>query len=259
MKTRKLIVFLFVLSAFVLQACGPDVQAGIATGIAQTQQISALQTAAAGGAPVQSVPEVGESSNTVPLVSVSQNTNCRSGPRVDYTLLTTINVGQQVEVLKIFSNDYVLVKNPNGSGDCWLFLQFADTTDFNAFNLTAATQPPTPKPTNTPKPPAAAQVALNISVDAQFEGGFCNESKFGAYIDVFSMVTTEPLPGPVQIFYWWELSDGSHTDKESLTFSEAGENLVEHVFDLSGVDGWVRLFIVSPEEVFSNQVDVDCK
>jgi hypothetical protein len=153
MSVRKTLVFLFVLGAFLLQACGPDVQAGIATGIAQTQQISALQTAAAGGAPVQPPAEAEQAgSASLPLVSVSKNTNCRSGPRVDYTLLTTINVGQQVEVLKTFSNDYVLVKNPNGSGDCWLFLQFADTTDFSAFNLTVATQPPTPTATNTPKP-----------------------------------------------------------------------------------------------------------
>jgi hypothetical protein len=153
MSVRKTLVFLFVLGAFLLQACGPDVQAGIATGIAQTQQISALQTAAAGGAPVQPPAEAEQAgSASLPLVSVSQNTNCRSGPRVDYTLLTTINVGQQVEVLKTFSQDYVLIKNPNGSGDCWLFLQFANTTDFNAFNLTVATQPPTPTATNTPKP-----------------------------------------------------------------------------------------------------------
>jgi hypothetical protein len=150
MKTNKLIIFLFVVTALLLQACGPDVQAGIATGIAQTQQISALETAAAaakGGnsGQAQSSGEIGQSSSNSPLVSVSKNTNCRSGPRVDYTLLTTINVGQQVEVLKVSAfSDYVVVRNPNGNGDCWLFLQYANTTDFSAFNLPLATQPPTP-------------------------------------------------------------------------------------------------------------------
>jgi hypothetical protein len=154
MKTRQTLIFLIMLSALLLQACGANAQSAIATGIAQTQQISALETAAAGGggaAQVQPPAEVAQPSNTpapsVALVSVSQNTNCRSGPRQDYNLLTTINVGQQVEVLKIFSNDYAVVKNPNGSGDCWLFLQFANTIDFSAFNLAVATQPPAPAPT----------------------------------------------------------------------------------------------------------------
>jgi hypothetical protein len=49
-KTHQALLLLFILSALVLQACGgPDVQGGIATGVAQTQQISALETAAAGG------------------------------------------------------------------------------------------------------------------------------------------------------------------------------------------------------------------
>jgi len=147
LKIHKVLVLLLVLSALFLQACGPDAEAAIATGIAQTQQISALETAAAGGG----APAVeGQPSDTpgpsVAFVSVTTDTHCRSGPRLDYALLTTINAGQQVEVLKTFSNDYAVIKNPNSSGDCWLFLQFANTTDFSAFNLATATLPPTPSP-----------------------------------------------------------------------------------------------------------------
>jgi len=155
MKYRAPLFFLLIVSSVLLQACGAGAEAAIATGIAQTQQISALETAAADGGAEEAPAEGGEAGTPAPsvaFVSVSQNTNCRSGPRLDYTLLTAINVGQQVEVLKTFSNDYAVVKNPNSSGDCWLFLQFANTTDFSAFNLAVATQPPTPQPTNTPKP-----------------------------------------------------------------------------------------------------------
>ena len=152
MKIHKAMVLALVLGALLLAACGAGAEAAIATGIAQTQQISALETAAAGGG----APAVeGQPSNTpgpsVAFVSVTTDTHCRSGPRLDYTLLTQINVGQPVEVLKTFSNDYAVVKNPNSSGDCWLFLKFANTIDFSAFNLPTATQPPTPKaPTATP-------------------------------------------------------------------------------------------------------------
>jgi uncharacterized protein YraI len=173
MKIRHITFFLFVLMALLLQACAPnvDTQSIVATALFETQQISALQTAAAGGGgqppadsggqpvapsdtPTPSSTPTITLTNTpsVPLVSVSQDTNCRSGPSVSYTLLTTIHAGQQAEVIKNFSNTYVVVKNPNGSGDCWLWLNYANTTNFAAYNLPFATQPPTSTPTFTPTP-----------------------------------------------------------------------------------------------------------
>jgi hypothetical protein len=212
---------LFIFSALFLQACGPDVQAGIATGIAQTQQISALETAAVGGGggdsgQAQSNAEPGQS-NTAPLVSVSKNTNCRSGPRADYTLLTTINVGQQVEVLKTYSQEYLLIKNPNGSGDCWLFLRYADTTDFSAFNLVGATQPPTPK--------APVKITAEVHLD---EANFIQPGDQCPVQLVWVGLIT--VSGPAKIFYVWERSDGSHSSKESLTFTEFGSKKVSDVF-----------------------------
>jgi hypothetical protein len=225
MKVRQTLMFLTVLSALLLQACGASGDA-IATGIAQTQQISDLETAAAGGGgAVQPSAEVAQPSNTpapsVALVSVSQNTNCRSGPRQDYSLLTTINVGQQVEVLKTFSNDYVLVKNPNGSGDCWLFLQYADTTDFSAFDLVAATQPPTPKA------PPTVEITTKVNLDQanfQTQGG----STCPVQLVWRGLIT---VSGPVEITYRWERSDGTHTDRLKLTFTEFGTQEVSDVFD----------------------------
>jgi hypothetical protein len=174
MKIRQLFFFVLVSTALLLQACGPAAEAAIATGIAATLQISQLQTAAAGGgggggsAPT-ATSEPGQPTNTsapsetatitltptlsVPMVSVSQNTNCRSGPATSYTLLTTIDVGQEVEVIAVTTfSDYVLVRQPDGTGDCWLWLRYANVTDFEAYNLPVATQPPTPTPTYTPTP-----------------------------------------------------------------------------------------------------------
>jgi len=175
MKTYKSLVLLLVLSTLLVQACGPDTQAAIATGIAQTQRISALETAAAGGgggAPA----EEGQPSDTpgpsVAFVSVTTDTHCRSGPRLDYSLLTTINVGQQVEVLKTFSNDYAVVKNPNSSGDCWLFLKFANTTDFSAFALPTATLPPTPTAINT----ATATYTPTATYPEYWEGAWTSQA-----------------------------------------------------------------------------------
>jgi hypothetical protein len=72
---------------------------------------------------------------------------------VDYRLLTTILVGEQVQVLAVFpGSDYVVVMRPGGAGNCWLWLRYADRTDFSGYNLPVATQPPTSTPTFTPSP-----------------------------------------------------------------------------------------------------------
>ncbi len=187
MKIRHVTIFLFVLMALLLQACAPDTQSAVATALFQTQQISSLQTQAAGGGggaqppantgggqPVvpsdtpqpSSTPTITLTNTpSVPYVSVSSDTNCRSGPSVNYTLLTTMHIGQQAQVLKLFSNDYVLVQNPNGSGDCWLWLNFANTHDFSAYNLPFATQPPTSTPTFTPTPSWDWQGSWNVWVN----------------------------------------------------------------------------------------------
>ncbi len=171
MKQRSTVFVLIVATALLLQACGGVNTADLVnTAVAQTAQISQLQTAAAGGGQAQAsnTPEPGAPSSTpqvldtatpsftatssIPFVSVSENTNCRTGPSSNYGLVVTIQTGQQVEVLKTFSSSYVVVRNPNGSGDCWLWLQYANNTNFSSYNLPAATQPPTPTPTLTPTP-----------------------------------------------------------------------------------------------------------
>jgi hypothetical protein len=168
MKYRRILILALAASALLLQACAPgNSDSAIQTGIAQTLQISQLQTAAAGGGqqPQQPAATTGPAdtqaptdtptitlTNTpsIPYVSVSQNTNCRTGPSQFYGYVTTANANQQFEVLKTYNGaNYVVIRNPSGSGDCWLWLQYANVTNFASFNLPVATQPPTPFPTAT--------------------------------------------------------------------------------------------------------------
>lgn len=169
MKIRHTLILLISASALFLQACGAvNSAAAIQTGVAQTLQIAELQTAAAGGGQVQAsataqaqvtdtpqdTPTITlTSTSSIPFVTVSENTNCRTGPSSNYGLVTTITTNQQVEVLKTYNGaNYVVVRNPNGSGDCWLWLEYASPTNFSSYNLPVATQPPTPTPTFTPTP-----------------------------------------------------------------------------------------------------------
>ena len=186
MKYRRILILALAASALLLQACAPgNSESAIQTGIAQTLQISQLQTAAAGGgqqpaatagpadtqAPTDTPTITLTFTPSIPLISVSQNTNCRTGPSQFYAYVLTFNVGQQAEVLKTYNGaNYVVIRNPSGSGDCWLWLQYANETNFASFNLPIATQPPTPFPTAT---------ATNTTAPFNFEGSW--NVFFGGY------------------------------------------------------------------------------
>lgn len=93
MKPHKILVFLLVLGAFLLQACGPDAQAAIATGIAQTQQISELETAAAGAGsqPTQTAQaSATEAGGAAVEVTTVRDINMRAGDGTAYGIMTVI-------------------------------------------------------------------------------------------------------------------------------------------------------------------------
>jgi len=69
MKSKQALIILMVIFALLVVSCGgSDTASLVATGVAQTQQISALETAAAGGgaAPADS----GEMPQTVPMQQI---------------------------------------------------------------------------------------------------------------------------------------------------------------------------------------------
>ncbi len=153
-------------------ACVGNTESRVATevalGIAQTQQISELETAAADAGqlpePQESEDrgETPESSDTptvtvtptitltpttgIPVIKVSQDTNCRNGPASSYTYLTTANPGVSYEVVGLWDggNDYVVIDA--GSYDCWLWTRYADERNFPGYDLPSYPTPATPTP-----------------------------------------------------------------------------------------------------------------
>lgn len=89
---------------------------------------------------------------SVPMVSVSVNTNCRLGPGKAYELLGALLVGEQAEIIaRDPSGLYWYIKNPDRAGFCWLWGNYATTTG-NVGSLPVFTPPPTPTFTPTPTP-----------------------------------------------------------------------------------------------------------
>jgi len=96
-----------------------------------------------------------------PLLSVSQVTNCRSGPGTTYEWLGTLDVGVQVEVFaRDPYNTSWFIRNPNNPVDfCWIYGATA-TIIGNTSTLPVYTPIPTPTLTSTPLPVPNFMVAI---------------------------------------------------------------------------------------------------
>ncbi len=88
-------------------------------------------------------------------ISVSINTNCRSGPGKAYPIVGSLMVGKFADV---YGSDptyrYWYIRNPGrGAEYCWVWTEYATLTGHYT-TLPIFTPPPTPTPTNTPLPSA---------------------------------------------------------------------------------------------------------
>jgi hypothetical protein len=87
-----------------------------------------------------------------PMVSVSVNTNCRTGPGQQFDLAGALLVGEQAEVVGVYPDgDYWIIKNLRRGGECWLWGNYATVVGQTA-GLPVFTSPPTPTPSFTPTP-----------------------------------------------------------------------------------------------------------
>jgi len=83
---------------------------------------------------------------TVPMVSVSVNTNCRSGPGVPYSILGVLVVGQSAQVVgqNTLNGFWIVNLNPQHV-TCWLWNQYATVTG-NTTSLPLVNPPASPTP-----------------------------------------------------------------------------------------------------------------
>jgi hypothetical protein len=81
-----------------------------------------------------------------PMVSVSVDTNCRTGPGKIYDWIGGLLVGEKAEVVGASTDgQYWIIKNPDQNGECWLWGNYA-TVSGDTVDLPRYTPPPTPTP-----------------------------------------------------------------------------------------------------------------
>ncbi|MFP3854823.1 MAG: tail fiber domain-containing protein [Anaerolineales bacterium] len=98
----------------------------------------------------------------VPIVSVSKNTNCRTGPGTVYDLVLSLLTGDEAEVVARSSvPNYVIIEIPGSPGStCWLWMQYGSVSG-STDGLPVRTPPPTPTPVPSPTP----ALDFSLSVD----------------------------------------------------------------------------------------------
>jgi hypothetical protein len=112
---------------------------------------------------------------SVPMVEVSVNTNCRTGPGLVYDRVSALLIGQEAEVVaRSADGAYWVIRNPSGSGTCWLWGFYA-TVQGPTAGLPVWDPPPTPTleatitptatitPSNTPAPTTYKTGPLEIT------------------------------------------------------------------------------------------------
>jgi hypothetical protein len=137
-----------------------NAQTGVAQIVAAT--LGALVTDTPVSTPVPSLTPLPTFTATlpVPLISVSVNTNCRTGPGKAYDMVGALAVGQTAEILgRDGIGQYWLIRDPkNPTNICWLWGYYA-TVSGDTSRLPVATPPPTPTPA-----PGFSVVYLNTTV-----------------------------------------------------------------------------------------------
>ena len=106
----------------------------------------------------QTAPTAGSATMTltptysVPMLTVLEATNCRTGPGEEYEIVLTYLTGKELEIVGRYDpGDFWLVKSSESPiGTCWLWGQYVEVS-----GSTGAVPSVTPPPTSTGAPPRA--------------------------------------------------------------------------------------------------------
>lgn len=157
------LIFVLTLTALLLAACNmpqepqePAVEEQVATLAAATldAQLSAVPPTPQ-ASPTLAMTETPEATITptysLPLLTVNEDTNCRSGPGQDFEIVTVLRTGKQAEILgRSTSGNYWVIKNPDSGNPCWIWGEYAVAS--GSFQTLPSMTPP---PTAAPSLPAA--------------------------------------------------------------------------------------------------------
>jgi uncharacterized protein YraI len=173
-----------------------------------------------------------------PVIHSTVNTNCRSGPGIQYDVVGALMPDQKSEVHGISrAGGYWYILNPNKTPKyCWVW---SDTTvvDGNINYLPYIEIPATP---------IAVMPHVGVSVSVSPETAGCGNTFTFSAVITSSEATT--------ITYEWIREDGTTTTPATVVFADDGTQTVtkSYLFK-SAMTGWAYMRILSPVTMKSNR------
>ena len=81
---------------------------------------------------------------SVPMLTVKESTNCRTGPGEEYEIVFTYLSGKELEIVGRYDpgNFWLVKSNESPNGTCWLWGQFVEVTG-SYWAVSSVTPPPT--------------------------------------------------------------------------------------------------------------------
>jgi uncharacterized protein YgiM (DUF1202 family) len=226
-------IALISLSACHLQALGPPLEGAVATALAQTQAAQTSLANALAGTLTAMIPATPTLTPTspftptitdtptptftltlaAPMVSVSMDTNCRTGPGNVYDLIGGLKIGETAAVVgRDAYNQYWIIKNPDNLGTCWIWGKYA-TVAGDTSKLPVIAAPPTPTPV-----PAVTNVTVAMGKSVVHVSSCIGTGHVG-FQGVTVTITTN---GPMTVAYSFEETTQGWQRNHTMTFGAAG-------------------------------------
>lgn len=126
----------------------PQTEVASAPAITVTASPRITETFSAAGSPTTTITPT----YSVPMATVREATNCRTGPGEEYDVVVTYLTGKELEIVGRYDpgNFWLVKSNESPTGTCWLWGEFADAS--GSYWTVASVTPP---PTVTARPPRA--------------------------------------------------------------------------------------------------------
>jgi hypothetical protein len=217
-----------------------DVQTSVANAVASTLAAMVTNTPEFTFTPSLTPTPTFTLTPAFPLISVSVDTNCRTGPGSAYDMVGGLAVGQTAEVIgRDAASQFWLIHNPsNLSVICWLWGKYATVTG-DTSGLPIATPPPTPTPI-----PAVTNVT--IILELTFKNGCESVLQFTVTIK-----TNAPLMVNYMVKSYYEGVE-HRTTNYAKNFTSAGtQSFIDAYHELNCGTWGYKVFITSPNSMTS--------
>ncbi len=181
---------------------------------------------------------------SVPMISATENTNCREGPGAQWATTSALLVGDKVPVKgRSQSGTWWLIQDPREAGKtCWVWTS-TTIVEGKTDSLPIIQTPPTP----TPEKPT---ITLGSSVSPTSYSGACPKK--------LTLKGTVTVDRATKVQYEWVTDFGMNIGGGSYEFDAAGSKTFTKTITISSDEsGMIRFRIESPFSVKADRISID--